>query len=69
MGEQGDFGAIAHRKVCVPRQTGDYLSRPRLHNIVDEALGYRLTLVVAPAGYGKTSLLTAWAHRTSVPVA
>lgn len=69
MGEQGDIGAIVHRKVCIPRQTGDYLSRPRLHDIVDEVLDYRLTLVVAPAGYGKTSLLTAWAHRTSVPVA
>ena len=34
------------------------VSRPRLLRVLDQAAAARLTLVVAPAGYGKTTLLT-----------
>jgi len=36
--------------------------RPRLHEHLDGSPGHRLTVVVAPAGWGKTTLLSAWAH-------
>lgn len=36
------------------------VSRPRLLRVLDQIAAARLTLVVAPAGYGKTTLLTEW---------
>ncbi|ONI81434.1 hypothetical protein ALI144C_19045 [Actinosynnema sp. ALI-1.44] len=43
------------------------LSRPRLEHLLTAARASRLTTVIAPAGYGKTSLLAEWAGQ--VPVA
>lgn len=40
--------------------TPPLVSRPRLLSTLDDAAQRRLTMVVAPAGSGKTSLLTAW---------
>ncbi len=51
-----------------PRQ--GLVPRPRLWARLDEGLRHQLTLVLAPAGYGKTSLLSRWVHRRrSFPVA
>ena len=36
------------------------LRRPRLEDRLDEAFGRRLTLVVADAGFGKSTLVTEW---------
>lgn len=36
------------------------VSRPRLEALLDRAFGHRLALVVADAGFGKTTLLTGW---------
>jgi LuxR family maltose regulon positive regulatory protein len=36
--------------------------RPHLMEMLDEAVTHRLTLVSAPAGAGKTLLVSAWAH-------
>ncbi|HEY3723795.1 MAG TPA: AAA family ATPase, partial [Acidimicrobiia bacterium] len=35
--------------------------------MLDRAVGRRVTLISAPAGSGKTSLLRAWAERSSNP--
>lgn len=48
--------ATAFRAGSVP----PLVQRPRLFSILDGATTRRLTMVVAPAGYGKTSLLTEW---------
>jgi len=45
------------------------LPRPRLHALLDAAVAAPLTLVVAPAGSGKTSLLRSWAAETTLPLA
>jgi LuxR family maltose regulon positive regulatory protein len=42
-----------------PLPTG-FVARPRLLEYLDEALTHRLTLVSAPAGAGKTTLVSAW---------
>jgi len=48
--------------IPTPRQAD--LSRPMLMESINKgiALRHRLTLISAPAGYGKTTLLTSWHH-------
>ncbi len=46
-------------KVRVPR--GASMSRERLERLVEETRRHRLTIVVAPAGSGKTTLMSRWA--------
>ena len=41
---------------------GELIARPRLLQKLEEAVQTRLTLLQAPAGYGKTRLLTQWFH-------
>jgi LuxR family maltose regulon positive regulatory protein len=47
-------------KFVVPVASHPLISRPRLSVLLDESLKYPLTLVSAPAGFGKTSLLSTW---------
>src|SRR5260370_22470747 len=44
----------------VPVTSGPLISRPRLTGLLDESLKRPFTLVSAPAGFGKTMLLSAW---------
>ncbi|GAB6937347.1 LuxR C-terminal-related transcriptional regulator [Isoptericola variabilis] len=51
-----------------PAVSPEYLvPRPRLVRLLDGAVRAPLTLVVAPAGSGKTSLVRDWAARSSLP--
>ena len=56
-------------KLRVPASRPDLVPRPRLTARLDEGLPRGLVLVCAPAGYGKTVLLTDWAQRSRRPVA
>ena len=49
-------------KFFVPVTSGTLISRPRLNTLLNESLKRPLTLVSAPAGFGKTMLLSAWAQ-------
>jgi LuxR family maltose regulon positive regulatory protein len=49
-------------KFYFPPTPNGFVVRPRLFEILDEALTRRLTLVSAPAGAGKTTLVSAWAQ-------
>jgi LuxR family transcriptional regulator, maltose regulon positive regulatory protein len=68
-------GAVLERdevvatKVTIPRVRRAMLRRSRLLEALDEAGARELTVVCTPAGFGKTTLLTDWAHRTEMPVA
>src|SRR5260370_30365313 len=52
-------------KFFVPSASGSLICRARLTALLDKSLKYPLTLVSAPAGFGKTTLLSTW--RQSVP--
>jgi LuxR family transcriptional regulator, maltose regulon positive regulatory protein len=56
-------------KLHIPRPRPGFLARPRLLERLTEGTGGALTLVCAPAGFGKTSLLGDWARRSQRPVA
>jgi LuxR family transcriptional regulator, maltose regulon positive regulatory protein len=43
-----------------PVQRVKRVARPRLHNALDDCLHHPLTLISAPAGYGKTVLVAEW---------
>jgi len=49
-------------KLEPPLEFGELIARPRLLQKLEEAVQTRLTLIQAPAGYGKTHLLTQWLH-------
>lgn len=50
-------------KLDAPRQQVSLVSRLRLLKILDTALERRLCIVVAPAGFGKTTLLSQWRNQ------
>ncbi|MGH7480590.1 MAG: hypothetical protein ACRELV_00415, partial [Longimicrobiales bacterium] len=52
---------LAEAKLAPPRLRPEALDRPRLSAALDAGRGVPLTLVAAPAGYGKTTAVRAWA--------
>src|SRR5579884_454895 len=63
-----DF-VIAGTKFSAPTSLHALIHRQRLHDVLNTGLRSPLTLVSAPAGYGKTSILSEWfsatqAHRS-----
>jgi LuxR family maltose regulon positive regulatory protein len=56
-------------KLYIPSSRPDLVARPRLIDRLNEGLRGKLTLISAPAGFGKTSLLSAWSEQTTLPVA
>jgi len=59
---------VTQTKILVPRRPATLLTRQRLLDLLHNLLDYRLTIVTAAAGYGKTSLLVDWAHQVELPV-
>lgn len=49
-------------KLLPPRLPSSLVERPRLLERLDAALECKLTLLVAPAGYGKTTIVNEWIH-------
>jgi DNA-binding SARP family transcriptional activator len=48
-------------RLVPPAQPPDFLPRPRLLPLLDRGLAFPCTLLSAPPGYGKTTLLARWA--------
>ena len=68
IGKHGD-GSFIRAKIRVPISGSDYLVRPRLHEKLADFATRPINLVVAPAGYGKSSLVASWADRAKEDVA
>jgi LuxR family maltose regulon positive regulatory protein len=49
-------------KFLIPPKRLDWVIRPRLTRRLDQGLQRRLTLISAPAGFGKTTLVASWLH-------
>jgi LuxR family maltose regulon positive regulatory protein len=62
---------ILATKLYIPPSRSGIVPRPRLIERLDEGLakGGRLTLVSAPAGFGKTTLVSEWTASCGKPVA
>lgn len=55
--------ALLSAKLRVPPPRADLVARPRLFARLDGVFQQRLLLLIAPAGFGKTSLLSSWIHQ------
>ena len=53
-------GPLLETKLHVPRRRRGLVARPRLSERLSRGAESALTLVSAPAGFGKTTLLTEW---------
>jgi LuxR family maltose regulon positive regulatory protein len=61
--------ALLGTKLHVPRPHRGFVPRPRLLARLAAGTACELTLVSAPAGFGKTTLLAHWARRHDAPLA
>ncbi len=61
--------ALLATKLHLPGPRPGFVSRPRLAARLDEGLRQGLVLVCAPAGSGKTALLSGWARGSQRPAA
>ncbi len=60
---------LLRTKLHVPRVPAELVPRPRLIQRLEAGLTGRLTLVSAPAGFGKTTLVSAWVQGSGRPFA
>src|SRR5215207_4082394 len=56
-------------KLYIPLPRPNVVLRPRLIERLNEGLHRKLTLISAPAGFGKTTLVSAWVALSGRPVA
>lgn len=67
--------ALLQTKLYIPISRPDLaardglVTRPRLIEQLDEGLQGKLTLISAPAGFGKTTLVSSWLENANLPAA
>ena len=65
----GDDAPLAEAKLSPPRQRRGMVDRHQVSRILDAGEDAELTLVAAPAGYGKTTAVRAWCAGRDAPLA
>ncbi|MCB0194880.1 MAG: hypothetical protein KDJ65_23220 [Anaerolineae bacterium] len=60
---------LLQTKLYIPATRSNLVTRPRLMERLNEGLPRKLTLIAAPAGFGKTSLVSDWVQQLDLPVA
>ena len=66
---QRSHDALLRTKLHRPVARGNFVCRPRLHERLNQGLDTPLTLISAPAGYGKSLLVSHWVESRDVPSA
>src|SRR3954467_11223343 len=61
--------ALLATKLYIPPPRPDMVLRSRLIERLNEGLHHKLTLISAPAGFGKTTLVSAWLATCERPAA
>jgi LuxR family maltose regulon positive regulatory protein len=61
------YSPLLQTKLFVPLARPDLVPRPHLLNKLNGGLSGKLTLISAPAGYGKTTLLSDWIDQSDIP--
>ncbi|HEU5434587.1 MAG TPA: hypothetical protein VFU81_23135, partial [Thermomicrobiales bacterium] len=61
--------AVHHGKLRQAHLPDRLVVRSRLHTRLDHSLGVPLTAVIAPAGFGKSTLVAEWLEAASIPFA
>jgi LuxR family maltose regulon positive regulatory protein len=56
-------------KLYIPPLRSDLVPRPHLYQHLDEGLTRKLTLIAAPTGFGKSTLVIGWLSETGRSVA
>jgi LuxR family maltose regulon positive regulatory protein len=56
-------------KLNIPQMPARLVRRQRLHDLLSENTSWRLLLVSAPAGFGKTTFVQSWIGQTAWPAA
>ncbi len=70
-----ELNPLLHTKLFLPKLRHDLIQRPRLVKLLqtglleDSTFTRKLTLISAPAGYGKTTLASQWLSESELPVA
>ncbi len=63
------FEELLRTKLDAPQLRAARVERKRLVDVMGEGIARGLAIVSAPAGFGKTTLLSHWASRAGMPVA
>jgi LuxR family maltose regulon positive regulatory protein len=61
--------SLLRTKLYKPRPARALVQRPLLVQLLEQGADRDLAIVVAPAGFGKTTLVATWAAQTALPVA
>lgn len=56
-------------KLYIPPPRPNLVPRPRLIEKLNKGIAREFTLISAPAGFGKTTILSDWIHQSEMPVA
>ncbi|MFN2208613.1 MAG: hypothetical protein ACK2UT_22015, partial [Candidatus Promineifilaceae bacterium] len=64
-----EAGMLIQTKLLIPRVITELVERPHLIDRLNHGLKRDVTLISAPAGYGKSTLAAAWLKQLSRPTA
>ena len=59
---------ILASKLYIPPPRPNFVARPRLIERLNSGLHRKLTLISAPAGFGKTTLVSEWVSNFGLPI-
>src|SRR5687767_12415453 len=68
-GQAWQLNDLIRTKLYIPQARPNLVARPALIARLNDGLSRKLTLISAPAGFGKTTLLSAWIAGGPMPAA